>query len=135
MPTRRQTHQQADGHEQSAERHPSQPQQVESPPPSLLHQEELQRTDQRTLVNNNNNNNKLPEGRSGQVTHRDHGEDGVDHAGADGGVDGLGHTGRVEDARGVVEDLREEEKRQKCLIRSVVVVLMRSRRGGKAADA
>lgn len=36
------THQQADGHDQSADRHPSQPQQVQSPSPSLLHQEELQ---------------------------------------------------------------------------------------------
>lgn len=42
------------------------------------------------------------------VTHGNHGEDGVDDAGSDGGVDGLLHSGRLEDARGVVEHLRDK---------------------------
>lgn len=46
-----QTHQQqGDSHDQSADRHPPQSQQVQGPPASLLHQEELQRTNKRTKL-------------------------------------------------------------------------------------
>lgn len=42
-------------------------------------------------------------------THRNNGEDGVDDAGSDGGVDGLLHSCRVKDPRGVVEHLKDAE--------------------------
>lgn len=45
----------------------------------------------------------------GPGAYRDDGEHGVDHPGPDGGVDGLGDSGRFKDSGRVVEDLEEEE--------------------------
>lgn len=43
-------------------------------------------------------------------TYRDHGKYGVDHAGSDGGVDGLSHTSGFKYACRVVEHLKEKTK-------------------------
>lgn len=46
----------------------------------------------------------------GGVTHRNNGEDGVDDAGSDGGVDRLLHTGWGKDPSGVIKHLSEVER-------------------------
>lgn len=58
---------------------------------------------------NHTNTNTCRDQKRADVTHRNHGEDGVDDSGPDGGVDGLLDTGRLKDTRRVVEHLRRKQ--------------------------
>lgn len=57
-------------------------------------------------------------------THGDHSEDGVDHAGTDRGVDGLGHTRSLEDPGRVVKHLQRRTLKQSSELLVVYICLL-----------